>query len=227
MLLWCKETFNFLDHDESFYRIISYYKAAEKAPVLYSAGVFNTGVRYTRNEEQCPYIFYPAGLYLDKDETAITVIDKDTGKERPAKDSDAPDGKKYQYFFLKNSYEIGAENNYKSFYDAYADKRWKKIDSFEAIYSDIGIFKSALVGKFVFDDKYMFSMRGKDMTPGSALYGKINIDYTNYTDAKGSVYDLESNSIKERTGVASAIEDESATQRFVPSVLINAITGES
>lgn len=219
MYLWCRETFEYNDHVEQFYRIISYYKAAEKAPVLYSAGIYSDLVHYTRNDEQCPYVFYPTGLYLDESENVITKTED--GKDVPVTDNDSPtNGKKYQYFFLKNSYE----NNevFDSFYEAYLNKKWKKIDSFEAIYSDIGIFKSALVGKFVFDDKYLFSQFGKD---GNS--GKIGQLYTDYTDTKGKVYDYEQGVEKDRTGVAVAIEDPNATKKFIPATLINAVTGES
>ena len=214
--LWCRETFVYADRTEDFYRVISYYKAAEKAPILYSAGVYNDMVLYTKNEEQCPYVFYPTGLYLDENENVLTK-EKD-GKDVPMADEDAPqNGKKYQYFFLKNSYE----EKYDSFFDAYQGSRWKKIDSFEAIYSDIGIFKSALVGKFVFDDKYMFSQFGKNDI------GRTGVSYTEYTDAVGKVYDYESRQEKDRIGVAAAIEDPNANKTFVPSALINAVTGES
>lgn len=119
--LWCRETFNYEDHDETFYRIISYYKAAEKAPVLYSAGVYSDLTRYTRNDEQCPYVFYPTGLYLDENENVITKTED--GKIVPVVDGDADTskGKKFQYFFLKTSYEEAA--SYDSFFESYNDKR--------------------------------------------------------------------------------------------------------
>lgn len=44
------------------------------------------------------------------------------------------------------------------------------MESFDAIYSDIGVFKAANVGKFVFDDKYIFSQEGKDRTGNSRNY---------------------------------------------------------
>lgn len=218
--LWCRERFRYEDGvNEDFYRIISYYKAAEKAPVLYSAGVYNEKTLYQVSEEQCPYIFYPVGLYLDDSENVITKVED--GVTVPVTDKDNPtEGKKYQYFFLKKSYEPQME--YDNFYQSYINHHWKKIDSFEAIYSDIGIFKSALVGKFVFDDKYLFSQFGKD---GNTK--KIKQNYVDYVDTVGKVYDYDEGVEKERIGVASAIEDPNAKKHFIPGTLINAVTGES
>lgn len=222
LYLWCRETFEYEDHIDQFYRIISYYKAAEKAPVLYSAGVYNDLVHYTRNEDQCPYVFYPAGLYLDENENVETkTVD---GETVPKTEEDAPTGTKYQYFFLKNSYENN--ESFDSFFEAYQNKKWKKIDSFEAIYSDIGILKAAQVGKFVYDDKYMFSMYGKDGQTGS-----IQTRYEDYTDTHGQVYDNETNGFKTRTGVSVAIDaavrNTDSDKKFIPGTLIDAVTGES
>lgn len=227
LYLWCRETFEYEDHIDQFYRIISYYKAAEKAPVLYSAGVYNDLVHYTRNEDQCPYVFYPAGLYLDENENVETkTVD---GETVPKTEEDAPTGTKYQYFFLKNSYENN--ESFDSFFEAYQNKKWKKIDSFEAIYSDIGIFKSALVGKFVFDEKYMFSQFGKGTrtkVDGEWTDWTENDTYKNYTDVRGSnTKNWITGEKYDRVGVAAAIEDENANGKFVPSACINAITGES
>jgi hypothetical protein len=133
---------------------VSYYKEAEKAPILYSAGIYNEKSIYTKpdSNDQCPYIYYPKGLTLD-DNDNISI-----------------NGKKYNYFYLKKS-----QSEEMDFESAYTSGYWKKIDSFEAIYSDIGILKAAEVGNFVFDDKYMFSKFGVDNT------GKDG-HYTEYSD---------------------------------------------
>lgn len=199
--LWCRETYEFSNKaPQHFYSIISYYKAAEKAPILYSAGTFNPKVTYERTEDQCPYVFYPDGLKLD------------------AEGNISSSGKEYNYFFLKNSYE---EKEGLEFEEAYNKEYWRKIESFEAIYSDIGIFKAAEVGKFVFDQKYMFSQFGKDKD-GSDKYYSYYSDY----DESNTITEIDENGNKtnvERKGIAVAIEDGT----FIPSALINAVTGES
>jgi hypothetical protein len=69
------------------YRIISTFTAAEKAAIIYSAGIFDDRTLYTRTEEQRPYVYYPDGLKLDLEGNL-----DDNGKE-------------YYYFVLKYSYD--------------------------------------------------------------------------------------------------------------------------
>lgn len=38
---------------------------------------------------------------------------------------------------------------------------WLKMETFKAIYSDIGVFGNALVGNAVFNGKYIFSQEGE------------------------------------------------------------------
>lgn len=54
-------------------------------------------------------------------------------------------------------------------------KIWVKMESFEAIYADVGVFKQALVGSAVFHGDYVYSQQG--------------INGTNYTDSKVSEAD--------------------------------------
>lgn len=74
---------------------------------------------------------------------------------------------------------------------------WDPIDSFEAIYSDIGLFNQALVGKWVFHGDYMFSQEGVD---ASGNHKK----YSDFADPKAAI----------------------ANGTFKPNVLFNSVTGE-
>jgi hypothetical protein len=87
------------------------------------------------------------------------------------------------------------------------------MESFNAIYSDIGVFKAASVGQFVFDDKYIFSQLGVDKDD------KQEHNYTEYLDYSVGI----NNSEVKRKGVALAIE----TGQFIPNILLNAVTGEA
>lgn len=74
---------------------------------------------------------------------------------------------------------------------------WDPIDSFEAIYSDIGLFNQALVGKWVFHGDYMFSQDGVDANGNPKKY-------SDFTDPKEAI----------------------ANGTFKPNVLFNSVTGE-
>ena len=56
-------------------------------------------------------------------------------------------------------------------------KIWVKMESFEAIYADVGVFKQALVGSAVFHGDYVYSQQGIDNTD----YTKAEIDTTDGT----------------------------------------------
>ena len=204
--LWAREQFLYSNKEPDIqYRIVSTFTAAEKAAIVYSAGTFNEKVKYTRTEEQTPYVFFADGVTLDENN----------------KYSDS--GKKYYYFVLKYSYDddlykiIPTNNTYPSIKDLYINSavsnkkcNWEKMESFDAIYSDIGVFKAANVGQFVFDDKYVFSQSGVDKTGAPR-------NYTEFSEwSVGTMNDGSS-----RKGIALAIE----TGEFIPNILLNAVDG--
>lgn len=82
---------------------------------------------------------------------------------------------------------------------------WEKMDYMESIYSDIGVFNQALVGKWVFWKEYMFSQQG-DGSKG---------DDTTYKD-----YDDIGSAIK------NGINDDKTGVWFKPKTLMNAVTGD-
>lgn len=169
--LWAREQFLYSNKEpDVHYRIVSTFTASEKAAIIYSAGTFNEKVKYTRTEEQTLYVFYADGVKLTDDNKY------------------SEDGKEYYYFVLKHSYDddlyrvYSSGNTYPSIKDLYitafnSNKKcnWEKMESFDAIYSDIGVFKAANVGKFVFDDRYIFSQLGKDING-------VTRDYTYFAD---------------------------------------------
>ena len=204
--LWAREQFLYSNKEPDVqYRIVSTFTAAEKAAIVYSAGTFNEKVKYTRTEEQTPYVFFADGVTLDENNKYSNS------------------GKKYYYFVLKYSYDdalykiIPTNNTYPSIKDLYINSaasnkkcNWEKMESFDAIYSDIGVFKAANVGQFVFDDKYVFSQSGVDKTGAPR-------NYTEFSEwSVGTMNDGSS-----RKGIALAIE----TGEFIPNILLNAVDG--
>ena len=97
--------------------------SGDKAPIIYSAGIWELGKSYDATPDKIPYVYF-------------------TGTE--------------SYWLLDQS--VG--ENYTSTLDPEEDNNWKPFTSFEAVYSDIGLFKQALVGKWVFHGNYMFSQEG-------------------------------------------------------------------
>lgn len=164
--MWCKETTTFTSGDPT---VIHYIVAIEGEP-----GVNGTG-------SDAP-IIYPAGVW-------------NPNKSYSANSTRVP----YVYFDGTESYWVldkNAGEKYNSDLDPEEDPNWQPIDSFEAIYSDIGLFNQALVGKWVFHGDYMFSQEGVDASGNPKKY-------SDFTDPKEAI----------------------ANGTFKPNVLFNSVTG--
>lgn len=205
--LWCREKFIYVDElqNESFYRILSSYTAAEKAAIIYPAGTFKPEVFYTRTEEQRPYIWYPEGLKLNSN----GEVDEN--------------GETYYYFVLKYSYDddfhkVDINSGY-TFESAYRNGNWEKMESFAAIHADVGLIEAGRVGQLVFDDRYIFSQWGKDKSGNSRKYE----EFTEYPTGFENIDESNVPEDSRRTGIAFAIE----CGDFIPNILLNAITGEA
>lgn len=165
--LWCKETIIYTDGPGE---PIYYIVAVEGEP-----GANGTG-------GDAP-IIYPAGVW-------------NPNKSYSANSTRVP----YVYFDGTESYWVldkNAGEKYKSDLDPEEDPNWQPIDSFEAIYSDIGLFNQALVGKWVFHGDYMFSQNGVDAEGNPKRYD-------DFADPKEAI----------------------ANGTFKPNILFNSVTGE-
>ena len=67
------------------------------------------------------------------------------------------------------------------------------MNNFSAIYSDIGVLKHALVGKWVFHGDYMFSQDGHLGNPESGQFNMVGIPGGKKTSGDECSYDLVAN----------------------------------
>ena len=109
-------------------------EAGGSSPIIYPAGIYSNTTRYVATESKAPYVW------------------------------DA----NYQEFYILNFVDkdgwLGTEqNNYTpgESFDHNGNKYWDKLESFDAIYANVGIFGNALVGSAVFNGNYMFSQHGE------------------------------------------------------------------
>lgn len=173
--MWCKETTTFTSGDPT---VIHYIVAIEgepgangtgnDAPIIYPAGVWDNEKEYESTDDKVPYVYY--------------LLTDENGD--PTEESG--------YYILQEG--LG---KYTSNITPDLDSNWKKMESFEAIYSDIGLFNQALVGKWVFHGVYMFSQDGVDASGNPKKY-------SDFTDPKEAI----------------------ANGTFKPNVLFNSVTGE-
>lgn len=182
--MWCWERTEYSQSDptDSYYIVTIHGEPGNntgtKAPMIYPAGVWIPGKVYSSTVDKVPYVYY-----LDVDA-----------------DGNPTDSTGY--------YVLGEElGDYQSNVTPNNDPNWNKMESFEAIYSDIGLFNQALVGKWVFHGDYMFSQVGTLDGVESNNYGEFYIN--NWLPEDDPNYDNDTSS------------------RFIPNVVFNAKTGES
>lgn len=113
----------------------------KKGQIVYPAGIYEVDKAYTTDDNKAPY-----------------VLDSYNNGE-----SDV-----YEYYILnKVGTWKGTEHNNKSPHED-TEGYWVKMESFDAIYSAIGVFSQALVGSAVFSGDYVFSQQGIDSTGASS-----------------------------------------------------------
>lgn len=109
--------------------------SGDNGPIIYPAGVWNANTEYIAYLTRAPYVYYEP----DESYYVLNVKPLVSGEHEGSiwKGESCAPGKYYE-----------------------EDLIWIKMDTFEAIYADIGVFKHALVGKWVFHGNYMFSQEG-------------------------------------------------------------------
>lgn len=204
--------------------LLATYMGAGVSPLIYPAGMYSSSKIYTRTEEQTPYVYYPEGLKIND----AGEIDEN--------------GKECYYFILKYSYndpDNGNGGKGSSLEEAYNTGLWTRMEQFEAVYSDIGLFKQALVGNWVFHGDYMFTQDGvlgyytDDSSEKHELYvpsgvgsGSRTGDPCSYevalNETMSMYYGSEYNSVIRALNLAEKVENGI----WIPNIGFNAITGE-
>lgn len=113
----------------------------KKGQIVYPAGIYEVDKAYTTDDNKAPY-----------------VLDSYNNGE-----SDV-----HEYYILnKVGTWKGTEHDSKAPHED-TEGYWVKMESFDAIYSAIGVFSQALVGSAVFSGDYVFSQQGIDSTGASS-----------------------------------------------------------
>lgn len=110
-------------------------------PIIYPAGEYTVNKSYKISYSQVPYIF----IKTSSGDIKYYVGNRDVLKDR------LDDDLMNTITINGNDIEILPIKDYLA---------WNPMESFEAIYADIGVFKQALVGPMVFYKDYVFSQMG-------------------------------------------------------------------
>lgn len=128
-------------------------------PIVYPAGVYDITKTYHATSQKAPYVFDPTDTSDEPDHTG-------------------------NYYFLNDTSVSGWTGNQQDAGNQYPHENaesdnpsWIKMESFDAMYANIGVFGNALVGSAVFNGDYMFSQQGYAIRFVDTM---IRIDTTHY-----------------------------------------------
>lgn len=140
--------------------------------MLYPAGQYDENAQYTVTSGTTPYVCITADTI---GEAAYYYINSDTDSSTT----------KTGLAWAKNNHSFDENNEWK---DEVGD--WVKMDSFAAIYGDIGIFNTALVGQAVFYKEFILSQDGvmvkQFKTSAKTQTDESGITYTVYDQNFGT-----------------------------------------
>lgn len=142
----------------------------KKAQIIYPMGIYNENETYTTTDKKAPYV-------LDTQDGLYYVLNKVMTWKGTEQNGVTP----------SQNY---ANNPY--------DPTWEKFESFNALYTSVGIIENGTVGSAVFNGDYMFSQQGIDKS------GNINSNYENF----------------------NSVEPYNSNNDFRPNICINFKTGE-
>ena len=231
----------------------------DRGQVIYPKGVYDSSEVYITTESKAPYVYDPNdGMFYVYDIVGepwvgrLPGYNEETGKydETVYESITNPDGTyKYSIDGTGNEFTWMTDqdgdtpaNNYANAINENRKPAWVRFESFEALYTSIGIIANGLVGSAVFNNEFMFSQQGIDQDDKTTNYAIVSGEHTEYGFLSGYEYDKDG---KEENGVIkhwkyrntnSYIRDvdvnpyekknEKYIHTFMPNVCINFSTGQ-
>ena len=123
-----------------------------RGPILFSAGVYGMGKKYYTDDVRKPYVLDPA----DKEYYYL-----ETGNYSPgATVNGEKDDKGLEFWYAYPDGNQHSKDNIPSKDSITDDPHWVKMEQFDVILANVGIFNSALVGSGVFYGEWFYSQNG-------------------------------------------------------------------
>ena len=142
----------------------------KNGPILYSAGVYGMGTKYYTDGTKKPYVLDPADkeyYYLNKGNYTAPSMGDDKGMD---------------FWYMDEDGESGSMGKNPSSSVANGQDYWVKMEQFDVILANVGIFNSALVGSGVFYGDWFYSQSGTINGQSSSEYEKFLDVETSYDD---------------------------------------------
>ena len=224
--------------------------AGNRGQVVYPMGIYNEEEVYITTDAKAPYVYDPDdGLFYVYNVVGKPWVGKlptDYKNIKIDKNGKADDGAEYYKYSMDGTYGnwIGDQNgdtpgkNFANHTDKGSTPAWVRFESFQALYTSIGIIANGMIGSAVYNNEFMFSQQGL------AADGKtFSTDYEKFLD--GYKYDEKGKTENGETkhwyykGTTKYISDRDVNpyetksttdstciHSFQPNVCINFKTGE-
>lgn len=224
--------------------------AGNRGQVVYPMGIYNEEEVYITTDAKAPYVYDPDdGLFYVYNVVGKPWVGKlptDYRNIKIDKNGNADDGAEYYKYSIDGTYGnwIVAQNgdtpgnNFANHTNKGSTPAWERFESFQALYTSIGIIANGMIGSAVYNNEFMFSQQGlkADGKTFSTDYEKFLEGYkydekgkTENGETKHWYYSGTTNYISDRDvnpyETKSTI-DSTCIHGFQPNVCINFKTGE-
>lgn len=235
-----------------------------KGQVVYPKGIYNQEEIYITTEDKAPYVYDPNdGLFYVYNITNKPWVGKLPSNYKTVKvdknGNITEDGEFYKYS-IDGTYGnwIGDQNgdtpsqNYANHTDEGSTPAWVRFESFEALYTSIGIIANGMVGSAVYNNEFMFSQQGIDRYGNKTNYAVVSGKDTSYGFLSGYKYDNDGDELgrhwyykntqqyindsdvnpyerkneSNKNYIGSDVNDGEYIHTFMPNVCINFSTGQ-
>lgn len=209
-----------------------------RGQVVYPMGVYNNEEVYITTEEKAPYVYDPNdGMFYVYNETTLPWVGKLPANYENILNEDGTykyslDGTQGNWITDHNG-DTPANN----FANAEANgntSAWVRFESFEALYTSIGIIENGMIGSAVYNNEFMFSQQGvnKEGLPcnyaetSSGFLSGYEYDRTGDENGRHWKYKGTENYIDNTAVDPYATNRGTYMHDFMPNICINFSTGQ-
>lgn len=207
-----------------------------RGQVVYPMGVYNPNEVYKTTETKAPYVYDPNdGMYYVYNIVGAPWVGVLPEGYKTIKDKDG--NFKYSLDGTGNANTWMSDRNGETPANDYANAvkpSWVRFDSYDAIYTSIGIIANGMIGSAVYNNEFMFSQQGVNTSGAPCNYADNGVEFlSGYEyDEKGNSYGYHwkykgtSTYIKDINVNPYELNNNKPIHTFRPNVCINFATGQ-